>query len=153
AREPLRPPHVGAFDRERNIQDHGVIDGLIEDVAPHYLAVLAPYKVGATAGDPAQPMTVTPLTTESDSTAFLVGGVDGREMVWVRQPGASSTLAVSDELELTSDAALTIVGLPVEGQEPTFAFIARGSEASLNAQPLVSATAEERVKLEEWVTP
>jgi hypothetical protein len=82
AYEPLTAPHVGEFDRTRTIEDHGVIDGVVDAVAPGYLAVLAPYRVGSSVDAPDGPLTVTPLDAGDDAAAWLVEGAANAEVAW-----------------------------------------------------------------------
>ena len=129
---PLTAPHVGAFDRERLVQDHGVIDGVVEARAPGFLAVLAPYRVGATSGQDGAPLTVTAVDAATDAAAWRVDGAQGSELVWLRGPDAADTLTLPDGTSLESDAALVVVDLA-----GSFALLARGS-ANVNGATVLT---------------
>lgn len=131
---PGAAPHVGAFDRERNVQDHGVIDGDVTALAPGFLSVLAPYRVGAAGGDDA-PLVVTRLDAGGAGAAFTVESASGeRELVWLRRNGADTSLTV-DAAVFTTDAELTVVSL-----NAGFALMARGSEVTRDGTPILSGS-------------
>ncbi|MBW2455780.1 MAG: heparinase II/III family protein [Deltaproteobacteria bacterium] len=142
---PLQAPHVEAFDRQRNVVDHGVIDGVVDGLAPGYLAVLAPYRVGAATGDEDDVPIVTPLDAGADAAAWLIETPAGTEVAWLRKPGAATTLTLAGGAELTSDAELTVLDI-TSGQ---FGLIARGTSAAIDGSPVVTAGADEPVALVE----
>ncbi|MBW2526547.1 MAG: heparinase II/III family protein [Deltaproteobacteria bacterium] len=142
--EPLTAPHVGEFDHPRTIEDHGVIDGVVEAVAPGYLAVLAPYRVGASAGDADGPLTVTPLDGGADAAAWLVETTAGVDLVWLRKSTAPSSLTLPDSTLVESDAELTIVDLA-----GSFGLIARGTAARIDGQQAVAGDGAAGVVTEE----
>jgi hypothetical protein len=132
--EPLAAPHVGAFNRPRDVEDHGVIDGIVEAVAPGYLAVLAPYAVSGSGDD--APLAVTPLEAGQDAAAFLVEGAEGREVAWLRGPDAPEGLTV-DGTTVTSDAAFVIAAL-----DGAFGMVARGTMLEVDGEALVNGNDE-----------
>jgi len=133
--EPLTAPHVGAFNRDRDIEDHGVIDGVVNAVAPGYLAVLAPYAV-AGSGDDA-PLAVTALDGGDDAAAFLVEGADGSEVIWLRGPNAGGTLSLPTGEVVSSDASLSVVDTAA-----AFGMVARGSSLSFDGQSVIAGNAD-----------
>jgi hypothetical protein len=137
----LQPPHVEAFDRERNVVDHGVIDGRVEGLAPGYLAVLAPYRVGAAPGETEGPLLVTPVDAGPEAAAWLVETAGGTEIAWLRKPSAAASLTLPGGAEITTDAELVV--LDVSGQQ--FGLIARGTTAAIDGSPVVTAAADEPV--------
>jgi hypothetical protein len=140
---PLSPPHVEAFDEERNVADHAVMDGVVAATAPGWLAVLAPYRVAATSGQDDAPLTVTAVAAGSDASAWLVEGAEGSEVVWLRGPSAAQSLMLPSGTLLDSDAELVVAD--VGG---SFALIARGTALSLDGNVLVSASGEPVAKSE-----
>jgi hypothetical protein len=139
AHEALMPPHVGAFDRDRTVADHGVIDGVVDALAPGYLAVLAPYRVDATSGASDAPLTVTAVDAGADASAWLVETSSGSQLVWLRKTSATTTLtipagAIPASVTVESDAELTIVDLA-----GAFALIARGNEARIDGGSVVQS--------------
>lgn len=131
---PGAAPHVGAFDRDRNVQDHGVIDGEVSALAPGFLSILAPYRVGASDNDDA-PLTVTRLDAGGAGAAFIVASANGeRELVWLRRNGADASLAV-DATTFTTDAELVVLSLDGE-----FALMARGSEITRDGTPILTGS-------------
>jgi len=141
---PLAAPHVGAFDDERNVQDHGVIDGVVEALAPGYLAVLAPYRVGSSSGEPDGPLTVSEIEAGADAVAWLVEGTGGAEVAWLRKPTADSSLALPGGGELVTDAELCVVDLA-----GAFGLIARGSSAELDGVSVVAGDAQQSAVIDE----
>jgi hypothetical protein len=137
---PLLPPHVGAFDRKRTVEDHGVIDGVVNAAAPGYLAVLAPYRVGAAPDDEHAALRVAAVDAGADAAAWLVESAEGRELVWLRGADASDQLALPDGGNVASDAALVLVDMA-----GAFGLIGRGSYASLNGSTVVNEEASDGV--------
>ncbi|MCA9618207.1 MAG: heparinase II/III family protein [Myxococcales bacterium] len=138
---PLMPPHVGAFNRDRDVEDHGVADGVVEAVAPGFLAVLAPYAVGGSGDD--QPLTVEAVDAGPDASAFVVTGADGSEVCWLRGPSAASTLSLPDGKVVESDGAFSLVSL-----DGSFALLARGQSLSLDGTTLAQGSGEPVVVVE-----
>jgi len=138
---PLQAPHVEAFDRERNVVDHGVIDGVVQGLAPGYLAVLAPYRVAASTGDEDDVPAVTALDAGADAAAWLVETAEGTELCWLRKPGAAGALTLPGGEEVTSDAELIV--LDVAGAQ--FGLVARGTTAAIDGSTVVTAGADEPV--------
>ncbi len=133
--EPLAAPHVGAFDRERNIGDHGVIDGTVTGEAPGFLAVLAPYRKGDTGEH--GPITVTPLDAGDGATAWHIVTEEGTEIAWLRGAGAATELTLPGGEVLSTDAEFVLID---EGG--AFGLIARGTNASLDGTTVVEGTEE-----------
>jgi hypothetical protein len=138
AREPLTAPHVGAFDEQRNVRDHGVADGVVTAIEPGFLAVLAPYRVGGS-GDEA-PLTVTAIDAGSDAVAWLIEGDGGRELAWLRKPGAATTITVGAQAVAT-DGEIALVSL-----DGAFGLVARGTQLSLDGAPVVTGADATKVK-------
>ncbi len=131
--EPLTAPHVGEFDRHRTIEDHGVIDGVLEAVAPGYLAVLAPYRVGAAVGAADASLTVTALDAGSGAAAWQVESSLGCDVAWLRTAGAATALTLPSGAVLNTDAELTVVDTA-----GSFGLIARGTSADLDGTVVVA---------------
>lgn len=81
------PPHVGEFDLQRNVVDHAVYDGVITELEPDFLAVLAPYASAASA------IEVTSLDVGGGVAFEIV--VDGDSYV-ASFDGAAGTLTAPD---------------------------------------------------------
>ena len=133
--EPLAAPHVGAFNRARDVEDHGVIDGVVNAVAPGYLAVLAPYAVGGSGDD--APLDVTALDAGDDAAAYLVEGADGSEVVWLRGPTAAATLTLPTSEVVSSDASFVVVDTA-----GAFGLVARGSALSIDGHMVIDGNAD-----------
>jgi len=133
---PLQPPQVEAFDAERRVADHGVIDGVVEAVAPGFIAVLAPYRVGAAPAAEEGPLSVRHLDAGQDAAAWLVEGAGGSEIAWLRKPTAATTLSLPGGPTLSSDAELVVAD--VAGR---FALMARGSHLERDGEVWLSAAA------------
>lgn len=116
----LKPPHVGEYSLTRAIEDHAVMDGVIDGVGPDFLAVLAPYKVGATDAD--GPLDVTPVQ----------GGWRVGDTVVYLSDGSPITV---DGKQISSDGRLVVVHLDRDA-----AFVTGGSTASVDGVDLTSIT-------------
>ena len=90
------PPHVHQFELDRAVADHAVLDGVITEVAPDFLAILAPY-AGATP-------TVQALDV-GQGVAFAVTAEGGDYVVSF--DGAAGAITAPDwTLDLTADGAI-----------------------------------------------
>lgn len=132
AHQALLPPHVGAFNRPRDVEDHGVVDGAVDALAPGFLAVLAPYQVGASGEH--GPMSVTRLDAGSDAVAYWIETDQGSELAWLRGETAATTLVLPNGSVAESDAAWVVLAA-----DASFALIARGQSLSLDGTPLVTS--------------
>ncbi|MCP4921278.1 MAG: hypothetical protein GY913_30650 [Proteobacteria bacterium] len=116
-------PHVHEYDSSAP-GHHRVIDATVSGVAPGFLSVLAPYRVGGT-GDEAE-LAVSSIDAGEDAAAWLVGS----DVVWLRGSSASSSLTVGEHT-LATDGELVVVGL-----EDGLALVARGSAVTLDGAAL-----------------
>lgn len=108
---PLTAPHVHEFDRQGKVADHAVVDGVVNAVAPQFLAVLAPYRLWAVSGDPDAPLDVEEVPTGSGAAAFLVTHAGGRDLVWVREPDGSGAWTLPEGRSFETDAIAGVMGL------------------------------------------
>ncbi len=108
---PLAAPHVHEFDRAGRAADHAVVDGVVSAVAPDFLAVLAPYRVGVPPGDPEAPLVVEPVPAGPGAAAFLVTHAGGQDLAWVREPDGPGAWTLPDGRAFETDAAAGVLGL------------------------------------------
>jgi len=125
-------PHVHEYEGGRN-EHHGVADAIVDGLAPDFLSVLAPYRVGAPHG-PDAPLTVTAVDAGDGAVAWLVGGDGFTDLVWLREDGAPTELTLGTGEVITTDAAVTIVAL-----DGALGLIARGTTASIDGAAVVDA--------------
>ncbi len=133
--KPLKPPHVHDTDGSGN---HAVADATISAVAPGFLVVLAPFKEGATEDD--GPLTVTAVTAGAASGAWTIDGVTAgtkwRDVAWLRDANAGSTLTLADGHTLETDAAFVLVA-----ESGAYALIAGGTHLTLDGKSLIANNA------------
>ena len=132
--DPLAAPWVEEMDHDRTLTDHAVIDGVITARAPHFLAALAPYRVGAAAGAADAPLAVTPLDAGPDAAAWQIVGADGVDIAWMRAPGAATTLTAAGHT-LTTDAAFAFVRT-----DGSLAALVRGTHLALDGSERLATT-------------
>jgi len=138
---PLTAPHVEAFDRQRNVQDHGVVDGQVQAVAPGYLAVLAPYRVSAASGAEDAVMDVTAVDAGEAATAWLIETKEGQELAWLRGAGAATSLQLPGSgATVSSDAELIIVAT-----DGSFALMARGTGVAIDSNKVLEAKSSDAI--------
>lgn len=126
------PPHVHLFELDRSLGEHGVIDGRLTGSQPGFLAVLAPYKVGAVGAD--GPMTVDPIPTLGPGAVGWTVGVAGQTWVVVlRESGSPADLDVGAGRTVSTDAELAIVEVGGDA-----ALIARGTTLSVDGVSRIS---------------
>ena len=102
AHTPLEVPHVHLFDADRAPRDHAVVDGVVQGVAPGFLAVLAPWRLGEEGED--GPLVVEAVDAGLDAVAWRVRGEGFDDVVWLRGPTAATTLEVAGQtLSSTSE--------------------------------------------------
>lgn len=124
---PLAAPHVHEFDRAGGAADHAVVDGVVSAVAPDFLAVLAPYRVGAPLGDPEAPLVVEPVPAGPGAAAFLVTRAGGQDLAWVREPDGPGAWTLPDGRAFETDAATGVLGL-----DDGALLLARGTRVALD---------------------
>lgn len=126
-------PHVHEYEGGVN-EHHGVADAVIDGLAPGFLSVLAPYRVGAASGAEA-PLVVTAIDAGPGAAAWRVAGDGFTDLVWLRGEGASTELAI-DGVVVTSDAAVTIVA-----RDGSMALIARGTRVAIDGADVLAEDA------------
>jgi len=129
-------PHVHEFVSHSDIGHHGVIDGRVDAVAPSFLAVLAPYRVGAVVGDDDAPLEVTSVTLPDGVVGFTVTSAEHQEVVILRLPGAPDELVLPGGAVLSTDAELAV--LTLSGLAPV-SLMARGTFLTLDGVERVTA--------------
>ena len=132
----LVAPHVHKFERSVGVNHHGVLDGIVEETAPDFLAVIAPYRTGAETGDPDGPLVVTAVESDGAGAAWLVESEHGVDLVWLREADDDSQIVVSDVGTFETDAALVIYGV-TDGAT----LLVRGSSLSIDEQTVATANA------------
>ena len=114
-------PHVQQFDLARSVGHHAVMDGLVEGVAPGFLAVLAPYQVAG------EEFVVLDLGLSDGWTGWSVDREAGVELIILRQPEAPESFTLHDGTLLETDAELVLV--QPDGE---LALMARGTRLLLD---------------------
>jgi hypothetical protein len=104
-------PHVHDIGDNPSTSHHAVADAVVSAVAPGFLAILAPWKVGAADGSRDAPLVLTNLASGGGSAAWTVAGVHGTDVVWLRAPDGPATLDLPGGRQIRTDAALVIVNL------------------------------------------
>jgi hypothetical protein len=103
-------PHVHSVGDD-GTTNHAVADAVVTALAPGYLVVLAPWKVGAAQGSSEAPLTLTRLASDGGVAAWQVQGAFGSDVVWLRSPEGPEALALSNGDELSTDAELVVVNV------------------------------------------
>lgn len=134
--EPLEPPHVDLLDLDREVREHGVMDGVVTGVAPRFAAVLAPYPVGG------QAPVVEAVDAGAGVAAWTVSTDGGLDLVLVREGSAPLDLEVAGH-SVHTDAQALLVAL--EGG--SFGLISRGTTVQVDGQ--TRAQGSEAVVLQE----
>ncbi len=124
-------PRVHSFGN--GVEYHGVMDGEITAISPGFLAIAAPYRVGATAGAEDGRLTVTALTVDSVAsgvTAWLVTYAGGEDLLLLRQSDAPEQLTLSNGSAIETDAAFVFTTL---SGDKSMSLMARGSFLKVNS--------------------
>jgi hypothetical protein len=138
--DPLAAPWVEEMDYARNVTDHGVIDGVVTAAAPSFLAVLAPYAVGASGDADEAPLAVTAVDADEGAAAWRIAGPGWVDVAWIRAEGAAGELEVDGHV-LGTDAAFALVRL-----DGDLAALVRGT--ALTVDGVVRLTASGPVALD-----
>jgi hypothetical protein len=133
-------PHVHKLDKDP--EHHIVTDATVIGKAPDFLTVLAPYRMNATAGEHA-PLSVSSLPTEQ-GVAWIIEGDGFADVAWIRETGAPSELTVTSGTTVTTDGAFIFVSL-----DGSLGLLSRGTELKLGDAVVVSASADEQVKVKQ----
>lgn len=138
-------PHVHKFDLSRETTEHAVIDGVVQALAPGFLALLLPYRVGAT--DPTEGPLVSEAVGLGDGVAaWTVQYGEAVDLALLRDPQAAGSFTLPGGRLLETDAELVVVRL--DGPR-AFALMVRGTTLRLDGQPIASAASPDGVVLEE----
>jgi hypothetical protein len=132
----LAAPHVHEFDDDRTVTTHGVMDATAMAVAPGFLTVLVPYRVGAPDGEGDGRLDVEALDLGPGVVAWNVSNGEVSDLVILRGPGAPTTLTLPLDIPLETDARLVI--LRYAGPGP-LALIARGTHLTIGGTAVVAA--------------
>ena len=108
-------------------------------LAPDFLTVLAPYRVGTSTGDDA-PLEVTAVDAGPGAVAWLVTGASFADLVWLREDGSGAEITLTGGPRVGTDAAVTIVAI-----DGSAALIARGTEVSIDGSPVLREDASDAV--------
>ena len=124
-------PHV--HDIGEGPQHHAVVDGVVSDLSPGFLAVLAPYQVGAAADAPEAPLLVEPVDLGPGAAAWTVTGADFVDLVLSREPEHPGPFVLPDNRVLTTDARLVVWRM----QGDAFVLLARGTSLEIDAMTVI----------------
>ena len=140
----LEAPYVDELARENMAGHHAVLDGVVTAAAPDFLAVLAPYRVGAAATDPAAPLAVEGLAVGRGRAAWLVTSAAGTDLVLLREPGTEESVSFGPDRTLRTDAELVVVAV-----DRGAALVARGTYVDLDGVRIASVDASSGVAIAE----
>ncbi len=141
----LEAPHVHEIDSDPH--HHGVLDGRIVGVVPGYLAVVAPYRVGAESGAADDRLVVVAVSADGVTEGFAAWTVthaDGTDLFILRDERAPATLVLSTGHSVETDGELVM--LTLEGEAVTL--LARGSYLRLDGATLIENNGEPAVVVE-----
>ncbi|MCC6527250.1 MAG: heparinase II/III family protein [Polyangiaceae bacterium] len=142
----LMVPHVQEFDLARTVTTHGVIDAGVTALAPSFLSLLLPYRVGAAPGADDAPLASEAIDLGAGVVGWLVHTAGATDLAVLRRPGAPASLQVPGGPLVDTDAELALVRI-VGG--PPFAVMARGTSLALDGVVVASALDPSGVVVEE----
>ena len=127
---PLFIPHVHQLISGAG--DHKVTDSVTTGIAPDFLSILAPYKIGQTSG-PDAPLRVTPIPVGNGS-AWLIESEQHTDVAWTREAGAPQTLETPTGETISTDAYFSLVSL-----NDSLAMISRGNYLNLGDSVIIAS--------------
>lgn len=137
--EEEKPPHVHSL--LEGVGNHAVMDGVVTSVAPHFVAVAAPYRTGGTGTE--GPVSVTPLLVVNPHPG-IAGWVldhDGhRDLVMARSPGSPESIELVTGETVATDGcwiAATLTG------DRRVHLMARGTHLTVNGQDVIVGASED----------
>lgn len=129
----LGAPSVHEFDLERNVAHHGVLDVSVDGVTPGFLAVLAPYKVGASGAD--GPLAVEQLDLQTQGVlGWQITHAAGVDVVLMREPGTDDDFTLDSGHRLATDGELALVRL-----DGSLGLVVRGEVVSLDGEEIADS--------------
>ena len=103
-------PHVHDIGDDPQTSHHAVADAVVTALAPGFLAILAPWKVGAADGAPEALLSVTLLASGAGSAAWTVtGAFGGTDVIWLRATDGPASLDLPGGKTISTDAQLVLV--------------------------------------------
>lgn len=132
-------PHVHKV--EGSVMDHFVSDSVVTALAPHYLTVFAPYKMGEAEGSKDGPLEVTSVDCGDDAVGWLIKTSEGTDFAWLRGSKAGTSVTLPDGKKVETDAAFALCSL-----DGTFSMISRGKSLNLDGSSLISKDASQGVE-------
>jgi Heparinase II/III-like protein len=143
--EANKSPHVHEFELNREVADHGVIDGVAQAVAPGFLGLLLPYKVGAAVGSEHAPLEASAVDLGPGVAAWTIQTSDGLDLALMREASAPQSFMLPTG-SLETDARFVLVRL--DGAD-RFAVVVRGTRLSVDGAALVQAADVSTFAIEE----
>jgi hypothetical protein len=137
------PPHIHRYDRSRSTGHHGVIDGEVVSVAPGFLAVVAPYKVGESGAD--GPLSVQGLDLGEGAAGWLIETAQGIDLALLREPGAPERFSLPDGRTIDTDGRFVLMSI----SDDAFTLVARGTRVLLDSTPRLEGAAADAVTVAE----
>lgn len=134
-------PHVQGLTN-KNGDSHFVSDSVISAIAPNFLTVLAPYKVGADKSSADGPLEVTKVDCGTDAAGWLIKSTEGTDFAWLRGPKAAAEVTLPGGEKVETDAAFALVSL-----DGKLAAISRGKTLSLQGKEVLNKDASQGVEL------
>jgi len=132
----LQPPHVHQFDWSRDQEHHGVMDATVLAVAPDFLSLMLPYRVGAGVPEDEQPMGATWLDLGTGTTAWTIQQGTTVDLALLREADAATSYTLPTGETLDTDGLFVVVRLV--GPNP-FAVLSRGTYLDLDGFSRASA--------------
>lgn len=145
--EENKPPHVHQFELNREVNDHGVIDGVVSAVAPGFLGLLLPYQVGAADGSEHAALDAEEVSLGDGVAAWTVTSAAGVDLALMRADGAPQSFDLPAGT-LETDARFVL--LRIDGTD-SFAVVVRGTRLSLDGTAIVEDADPTTFSIEESI--
>lgn len=112
---------------------HAVLDAVVDELAPGFLAVLAPYRVAAAVDELDAPLQVEAIDVGVGAAAWLVSGAGFVDLVLSREPDTPGPFMLPDNRLVTTDARLVVWRM--DGAE--LVLLSRGTSLEVDAATIL----------------
>lgn len=142
-----QPPHVHEFELDREVADHGVIDGVVQAVAPSFLGLLLPYRVGDAPASEHGPIQASPADAGPGVVAWSIITATATDIAIMRDASSPESITLPS-VTIETDARFVLARLNGPNR---YAVVVRGTHLSLDGTEAVQGADPATMMIQESI--